>query len=392
MSRQELMDMSVDKRVSSIIKKYERLAYDQIEKKHYKNFYEKVCKINNVKSIPVEREEEWIKKWSGMGIKPNPIYYRLFSKYDGIDINIVPEDICRTAIEPCLNEQRFVKFYADKNLWAEIFSEEIFPPTIIRCMNGLYYNSQYNRIVNINNKKLIDILKKNGEKKYIVKPCRDTNSSQGVHTISYNSALDDFNFDNGEFVTLSNLRRNEGRNYVIQPFLEQHEYMSQFCSSSVNPIRICTYKSVYDDKVHVLQGAVLRIGYEGEETDGTHGNGMYVGINDDGFLKHKAVNYLGQIKSTFNGIDFNSHYQIPNFDKIKNLAVDIAEKVFYNRLLAFDIMLNKDGDPVIFELNNSDYSMWLAQFTGQPAFGKYTDEIIEYTKKNLNRIEHIRLY
>ena len=57
-------------------------------------FYKKLCKMNGIPNKKVDGENLWIKKWSLLGIKPNPIYYRLFSNYIGKDVNIVPEDIC----------------------------------------------------------------------------------------------------------------------------------------------------------------------------------------------------------------------------------------------------------------------------------------------------------
>lgn len=171
--------------------------------------------------------------------------------------------------------------------------------------------------------------------------------------------------------------------------MEQHPDISVFCSTSVNPIRICTYKSVKDDTVHILDGAVLRIGYEGETNDGTHGNGKFVGINRDGTLMHKALDFYGNESETFNGIDFRQNHRVPNYDLACNLAESVAKKVLHHRLLAFDIMIDKTGKPIMLEFNIEAFSMWLAQFVGERAFGDFTDEILEYTRNNLDSVEHI---
>ena len=96
-------------------------------------------KINHFHNLKEDGENDWMSKWGKLGMKVNPIYYRLFSRYIGKDINIVPEDICHDVIEAILNPHRFAKYYSDKNVFDKLFPKGYLPKTILRKMGGFYY-------------------------------------------------------------------------------------------------------------------------------------------------------------------------------------------------------------------------------------------------------------
>lgn len=50
-------------------------------------------------------------------------------------------------------------------------------------------------------------------------------------------------------------------------------------------------------------------------------------------------------------------------------------------------MIDQNNIPRIIEFNINSFSFWIAQMTGTPAFGKYTDEIIEYVHNQLNKFQ-----
>ena len=87
----------------------------------------------------------------------------------------------------------------------------------------------------------------------------------------------------------------------------------------------------------------------------------------------------------FNEIDFNKEHKILNWDKVVEFAKYIGKQIPHMRLLSLDIMIDKSGTPRLIEFNCNSYGVWAPQFTLGPAFGEYTDEIIEYCKKNKNK-------
>lgn len=93
-------------------------------------------KIDPSLNTPTEGEEEWLKFWSRFGKKPSVLFYRVYSKYIGNNINIVPMDISRNFIEPVLNPGYTESFYNDKNVFNLLIEDKYLPITYLRSIGG----------------------------------------------------------------------------------------------------------------------------------------------------------------------------------------------------------------------------------------------------------------
>ena len=175
-----------------------------------------------------------------------------------------------------------------------------------------------------------------------------------------------------------------GSDYIIQEAVEQSDYISQFNKTSVNTLRLSLYRSVVDNQCHVT-GAIMRIGGKGSVVDNAHAGGVFVGINQDGTFFFFFYNQYGQKYTKFNDIDFADDYRYPNWNNVLSFAKSVAQYVPHHRLIALDIVLDKDDNPHLIEFNIEAYSSWLFQYTTGSAFGKFTDEIIEYSLKHQPR-------
>ena len=188
------------------------------------------------------------------------------------------------------------------------------------------------------------------------------------------------------------LDRYFGRDYVVQKAMNQSPFTRQFCKTSVNTIRMAVYRSVKTNRPYVVN-AIIRMGKDGSLVDNAHAGGMFVGVNSEGILGKYVCNQYGEKMTVFNGIDFQTNtYQIPNYDKIKSFAELVASALPHQRLLALDIILDENSEPVLLEYNIRAFSVWLFQFTSGVGFGNFTDEIIEYCrlhKKEATRISVI---
>lgn len=353
----------------------------------YLRQYWRQLKINKIRNVPAPNEKEWKKKWSVLG-NANPIYYRLFSHYIGNDINIIPEDICRNIVEPILDPLRYVSYYADKNIFDKLFKSGTMPKTILRKMNGFYYDELYKHINLSNEEQLQTILNESNLDRIVIKPTVDSCSGNGVRLFQQRNGVW-CDLGSEDILTLAYLNTKYGTDFIIQDCLEQADYMSYYNPSSVNTLRLTVYRSVKTNECHV-PSAIIRIGANGSLIDNAHAGGGYVGIDvKDGTLCKKVLNQHGETKTIFNGIDFSQKHQIQNWDNIVEFAKYIGNCVPHHRLLALDIMIDKSGTPRLIEFNCESYSMWLFQFTIGPALGEYTDEIIEYCKTNLDKTQKV---
>ena len=325
---------------------------------------------------------EWVAKWSVLG-RPNKDYYRVFSQYSGEDVNIVPDDICHNIIEPILNPKRYMSAYEDKCLFDKMlwssFGKNITPPTFIRNINGALFDSEYQPIDSID--QTINSIPTNITG-LVIKKSIDSSSGRGIAFIQRNSDGGFVDSKSNEYFNEEYLKTYFKQNYVVQSAMTQSSFMSQFCKTSVNTIRIAIYRSVVTNKPDVIN-AIIRIGRDGSLVDNAHAGGMFIGVDNNGILGKYCCNQYGEKTPVFNGIDFaNNEFQIPNYDKIKAFAEMVAKALPHQRLLALDVMLDENNNPVLLEYNIRAFSVWLFQFTNGSGFGKYTDEIIDYCKEH----------
>lgn len=369
------------------IKRFLIKALDRLNDYRYGNEYKSWLKSQGIPNRSVTGEKEWMEKWGQLGYKPNPVYYRLFSHYIGNDINIVPTDICHNIVELILDPFRYHGYYGDKNLFDRVMPREFFPPTILRRMYGFYYDKNYTRIA-VDDETFMALLSNFTVKRIIVKPTLITQGGVGV-TLYENTDGVWKDVKTGESLNLTYLEKHSGEDFIMQEAFEQHDFMSLFNPTSVNTIRLAVYKSVKDERCHVTQ-AIMRIGQNGSVVDNGCAGGMFVGIRkENGALLHSVCNEQGFTKTVFNGIDFSKEYKVPYWNDIISFAETVGQYIPNQRLFALDVVLGKDNKPYLIEFNLTGFSPWLFQYTVGPAFGEYTDEIIEYCKTRLDKRERV---
>ena len=336
----------------------------------YKKLYRKIGEQNPSLIKPVLGEKEWKEKWSKMDRNIMPYSYRIFSRFIGQDLNIIPLELFANVIEPILCPPLFYPYYNDKNIFDKLFPSGMLPRTFVRNIRGVFYDSNYQFIENPISEKYLY------SNKIILKPAVGGESGIGVQI--FMRIGDKWLNKSHEELTIDYLKKNYVSDYIIQECLQQNDRMAFYNASSVNTIRIMTYRSVMTDEVFI-PNAILRIGALGAEVDNAHHGGMFCGISPNGELGKYVCNYLGEKRTSFNGIDFSdATYTVPNYNGALDFAKVIAKQVIHHRLLALDIMIDSLGNPRLIEVNVGGFSGWLFQFTTGAVLGEHTDEVIDY--------------
>lgn len=350
----------------------------------------KIMSISHISNEKLEGEEVWVNKWSVLSKSVNRKFYRTFSKYIGEDVNIVPDDICHNIIEPILNPIRYRSLYADKCMFEKFLFNcsvnQVTPRTLLRNINGIYYDESYNEF----DKNKLDIASiLDSFNKLIIKPSVD--SSSGRNILFFEKRGDSFfmSGNNSEKLSLAFLEKVFGTNFLIQECVKQSPFMAQFCETSVNTLRVQLYRSVKNNEI-VIPNVIMRIGKSGSLVDNAHAGGCFIGVREDGVIYDKVCNQYGETSHVFNNIDFQKNtFVIPDFYKVKQLAVEVGKCIPHCRCIALDIMIDHMGIPCLIEYNVSVFSPWLFQFTTGTAFGAYTDEVIEYCVKHKKEASRI---
>lgn len=290
-----------------------------------------------------------------------------------------------------MNPYKYVPYYSDKNIFDKLFPSGFLPNTILRRMNGFFYDSNYNRVL-MNDARLEDTIYNSvhGDS-IILKPSVGGMGGKGIQLYVKKQGNCWENIKTKEILTLNYLI-NYSQDFIIQDCIIQHNYFKQFNDSSVNSMRICVYRSVKDDQTHTT-AAVLRIGGKGSIVDNASSGGYFAGIDiKTGKLSKFVCNHDGVKKEFFNGIDFKKDYEIPEWSKIIDFAKTSCKYIPHHRIIALDIVVDKDNIPHLIEFNIKTFTAWLYQFTISPAWGEYTDEIIQYCLEHLNNRERVSIF
>jgi len=352
----------------------------------------RIIKRNNIKiNNKVAGEHAYINKWKVFRRDVDVRYFRGYAYYIGGDENIVPSNILNSVLEPGLNDKRYSYYYSDKNVYGRLFSKEYLPATFLRKICGSFYDENYR---SISNNILTDemlLLSIRGAVKIVTKPTINTNSGEGVLVFMKKDEkqyLSQF----GDTLSLSNLNKLYSDDFIIQEFLCQHEFTSQFNSSSVNTYRVATYRSVTTNEVHVL-GIVLRVGRQGSSVDNIHAGGYIVGINERGLLNSFLTDADGQRITIWNGVDYErNRFVTPHLSLVLDFARHIASMIVHQRFLALDIMVDSTGHPKLIEYNIGKFSDWIFELNTGTIFGIHTDEVISFCRSQQNSIQYCFQY
>lgn len=279
------------------------------------------------------------------------------------DPYIFPEDLFRTTIEYALNNQEVRAGWSDKNYFDQILPKTYTAEILIRNINGVFYNSDFQII---SKEQATDSVKKYD--KFVIKPSTETGFGREVckYEKPYN---------------VEKIFREYKKNFCVQSLIRQHKIFSSLNESSVNVIRAITL--FIDGKCEFLSGTV-RCGAPGSFIDMTktsNGKGMLViGIDEDGCFKDRAYYQNGEYINVMpNGFQFAGK-EIPNWDEMKNVLINCHKKMPHFGFIGWDIAINENGKPIIIEYNVTGPGVLYYQYTNGPLFGNRTEQILNYVK------------
>lgn len=324
------------------------------------------------------------KKWSR--IFHEKIHLRWLQLYSGsTKINsqdFVPENIYYSIIEPILNQQIFSLSYSDKNFSDLFYPNGLFPESILRNIDGFYYNNVYKPLLISNDAQLVDILSDNDT--ILIKPSLDSGGGKDVDLFMFSDGK--LRNKAGLVLTLQYLNNFYKNNFIIQKYLHQHHFLEQFNKTSLNTIRVLTYRSPVTNDINILH-CILRVGAKNQHIDNFRGGGYAIGVNSQGVLNKFAVNKHGNKLYKVNDIDLSDNqYIIPFFDMIRETAKEIAGRNIHHKLLGLDITIDEKNNIRCVEVNNENNEINFYQLNNGTLFGEFTDEVIKYCEMQIGSL------
>lgn len=317
------------------------------------------------------------KKWGQLAHIWETTTLRFFANYLE-DINgIIPESIGRTCIEYVLNPIKYRAYYADKNMFANICGKENVPKTIICRVNGGKFLDEDLMPLKMSIESTLS-----SYNKVILKPTVDSKGGNGIMLF----IREGNELRSGDIILNEEMLLKYGNNFAIQELVKQHDKLATLNPTSVNTLRMATYRSPIDEKAHVI-ACFIRVGGSDMFIDNACAGGKFAGIDID---SGKVANFLTDIDGGFhtsqNGIDYTTlDFTIPGWEIIKDKCIEIAEKITHHRLIAFDMTITNEMKPLLIEFNVESYNYGSFMFVKQRPLGEYTEEILEYCKKMIKQ-------
>ena len=185
----------------------------------------------------------------------------------------IPKSLYHAELMPKANMVPYRDAYADKNMVDILLPDVKHPHTILKRMNGYFYYEGKP----VSKQEAISLCQ--NITYAIVKPVLN-HSGKGVRGLEVKEGI-----TNIDGWTIEQLFEKYGNNFQIQKRLRQHERMNLLNDTSVNTIRILTYRS--DMEILVIY-SVVRIGRKGQVIDNQSAGGISVVIGEDGKLGNTA--------------------------------------------------------------------------------------------------------
>lgn len=293
-------------------------------------------------------------------------YY--YSLNDTFTPQYIPLELYHSKIIPELNHTSMSKAYADKNFSDILFPEILHPRNIIKNINGFFYRNGKP----ISREEAIKIC--SNLENVFIKYAIDTSWGMNVYKFSSQNGISTV-----EGKTINDLFNYYNKNFLVQESVIQHPILAKLNPTSVNTIRLTTYRREVEV---VCVSAVVRIGGKDAVIDNVSAGGVYCGIDANSKLKKYsfAIKPSGKYIQSPTGVVL-AGYEIPFYKKILEKAKEMHLKLPYCRIVGWDFSVNENEEIVLIELNANHTGVYQLV---EPAFGNYTDEILNMIRSKKN--------
>lgn len=341
--------------------------------------------------------------WKGLSRKVNTDWLKIYAAVSGReDYRYVPEDIYYIEIEPRLNNKLFSKAWTDKNSYELFLGERVKrPEVVLRCINGVLYTPDF--VPAGRPEEFAGFAPAFRGEKLVIKPTMDSGGGKSVRLVrlkdqgpgadtgdaghGIDQSCQGFRQNPGDQViwidppvegvkTLAGLFALYGGNFIIQKYISQHPWFARFNNSSLNTVRVLTYRSVSDETVHVLH-RLLRAGRPGSVVDNQASGGIACGIDAGGRLMPFGIDKTGKRHQGTQSVVFGETGEVPFMNEITAAALEVAGCYRYSRLLGLDFAVSADGEVILIEVNDSNNEINFFQMSSGPLFGPFTEEVAD---------------
>lgn len=304
--------------------------------------------------------------WAQYGLKVRLDWHRGYAGVCG-DKNVhryIPEDIYYAHIEHAFNRHELAAAYEDKNQYGRLFPDTRGPITLLRRMNGRFYDVDYRSITNKQASQMVS----DADGHLIIKPSIDSGGGKNVRKLTIEHGQIKMGDETTDWGKLSTMY---GSDFLVQHLFHQHPAIAEFHPTSVNTLRFYTLR--WDDEIKIIS-SVLRFGNKERHYDNS---GIPCGVNRNGILNdHARTKYFEEYDvHPVTGKPFCG-FAVPGWHAASELVKKLHLELRYFDSASWDITIDTDSNPCLIEVNLTFQEINFHQVNNGPLFGDLTDDIL----------------
>lgn len=266
----------------------------------------------------------------------------------------LPDDIFFALLLPALNPAERTAILGDKNNFDRLEGLPQLPTTVGRLMNGRLLDPHYRMATADDLTRYLP-----PESPLVVKPSRATGSETGVAFVEANRLAEAL----------------AGRSdAIIQLPVVQHRDIAVLNATSLNTLRIVTYRRLDGEVVHL--GSLLRVGRAGVSVDNSAAGGLFCGIDAErGALFADALTSDFRVVQAHpdNGLLFGGR-KVPSFATARDAFMAAHRQIPWIDIAWWDAAIDSAGLPITIDIN-VQASIFDLQLAVGPAFEPVLDDI-----------------
>ena len=307
------------------------------------------------------RKKELSPYYEQRGFKVSMMFADYFSRLNGIDSDrYLSMDLYYFFVIPALNRYDFKDAYLDKNIYSMLFPDVCQPATVIKNMHGLFYMDGEEVTID---QAVNAVCGFSGD--LIVKPTVETCNGEGVEQIS------GLNAD-----AVKALFNQYGINFIVQEKVKQHPDLQQVNPTSLNSMRLYTYRRLDGTYEYLYPFAHMRFGGKGAIKDNVSQGGGTCLINEDGTVDDRVYRFKSMAVSSLKQETGVDNLTIPNYQGVIDTLLKMHRRLPYFDFVGWDVTVLPSGEPLLIEFNLVP-SVEGPQMMAGPMFGTWLDEVID---------------
>jgi hypothetical protein len=287
------------------------------------------------------------------------------------DPRYVPYYFLKKFIRKTTAPENYIFAFQNKAYLPKLMPNAKQPKTIVRRVEGIYYNSNFQKITL---EEAVDLCLQHLEEREIVVKPSGLAGGKGVEF-----------FREATREELTEILENKGNLFVVQDAIHQHPEMAKLNESTVNTVRLTTlmYKGEF-----IPLAALIKVGAPNVRVDNYKHGGCLIGVNLDGTTMPWALNVKRErVEELPSGINLakGDFTKVPCFESVLKTAERAHYDIPMMKMISWDIAIDDENEAEIIEANFGGDVKMHQVLTG-PLFGDLTEAILdEYCLENYSK-------